>query len=236
MNHSEQINELSLALAKAQGKFQAIKRSKSVEVAGKTRDGRDFKYKYAYAPLDEILNATRPALSENGLALIQTTEEGDRGTLLKTMLVHGSGQWVASYKALGHFEDPQKFGGALTYYRRYEISAILGISSEEDDDANGVVGNETKRKPQTNERLPIANPDTGEVTQLKPESKSGNVGNGHDKKSSDATTAFWKTARNMQLTKEKALVILANAGGDFEVALDRLTGTAQEPAEGDGGY
>lgn len=145
-NHSEQINELAAALATAQGKFQPIKKSKTVEVNGKTRDGRDFKYKYAYAPLDEILNATRPALSENGLAIIQTTDEGDYGTLLKTSLIHASGQWYNSYKILGRFEDPQKFGGALTYYRRYEISTVLGISSEEDDDANGVTGNEVQHK------------------------------------------------------------------------------------------
>lgn len=127
-NHSEQINELAAALAAAQGKFLPIKRSKTVEVVGKTRDGRDFKYKYAYAPLDEILNATRPALSENGLAIIQTTDEGAGGTVLKTSLIHSSGQWYDSYKYLGRFEDPQKFGGALTYYRRYEISTVLGVS------------------------------------------------------------------------------------------------------------
>jgi hypothetical protein len=239
VNHSEQINELAAALAVAQGKFQPIKRSKTVEVTGKTKDGRDFKYKYAYAPLDEILNATRPALSENGLALTQTTDEEDRGTMLKTMLVHSSGQWMASFKSLGRLEDPQKFGGALTYYRRYEISAILGISSEEDDDANGVVGNEVKRK--TPERRPDVNPETGEVTQLKQDSRStppakqepakpnGNGGNGH--KQADTTTLFWKTAREMELTKEKAQAILAAAGNDFAVALDRLTGNSQPPVE-----
>lgn len=162
-NHSEQINELAAALAAAQGKFQPIKRSKTVEVVGKTRDGRDFKYKYAYAPLDEILNATRPALSENGLAIIQTTNEGDNGTLLKTSLIHSSGQWYDSYKYLGRFEDPQKFGGALTYYRRYEISTVLGVSSEEDDAANGVTGNEAQYR-QKPGKLNV-DQSTGEVIQ-----------------------------------------------------------------------
>lgn len=159
-NHSEHINELAASLAAAQGKFQPIKRNKTVEVVGKTRDGRDFKYKYAYAPLDEILNATRPALSANGLAIIQTTEEGDGGTVLKTSLIHSSGQWYDSYKYLGRFEDPQKFGGALTYYRRYEISTILGVSSEEDDDANGVTGNEAQYKQKAR---PNIDQSTGEV-------------------------------------------------------------------------
>lgn len=187
-NHSEQINELAAALAAAQGKFLPIKRSKTVEVAGKTRDGRDFKYKYAYAPLDEILNATRPALSENGLAIIQTTDEGDGGVLLKTSLIHSSGQWYDSYKYLGRFEDPQKFGGALTYYRRYEISTILGVSSEEDDDANGVTGNEAQYKQKqakpnidqnTSEVIPPptnGKPKPQQVTEQAPKAKAPTTG------------------------------------------------------------
>lgn len=47
----------------------------------------------------------------------------------------------------------------------------------------------------------------------------------------DATTQFWRTAKEMELTKEKAQAILAQAGNDFSVALDRLTGTAQPPVE-----
>lgn len=162
-NHSEHIDKLAAALAAAQGKFQSIKKSKTVKVFGKTKDGRPFEYNYAYAPLDEILNATRPALSENGLAIIQTTDEGDYGTLLKTSLIHASGQWYNSYKILGQYEDPQKFGGALTYYRRYQVSTVLGISSEDDDDANGATDRDAKlvaKKQSTHQDAPAvsANP------------------------------------------------------------------------------
>lgn len=173
MDQVNEIGQLAAALALAQGKFQPIKRNKTVKVFGKTKDGRPFEYNYAYAPLDEILNATRPALSENGLAVIQTTDEGEGGTLLKTMLIHASGQWVESYKNLGRFEDPQKFGGALTYYRRYQISAILGISSEEDDDANGVTGNETQAKQKAAAR-PAVDQSTGEVITKQPPKANGN--------------------------------------------------------------
>lgn len=160
-NHSEQINELAAALAAAQGSFLPIKKSKNVEVSGTTKDGKPYRYKYAYAPLDEILNATRPALSANGLAIIQTTKEDSGGTLLETSLIHSSGQWYKSYKGLGRWDKPQEFGGSLTYYRRYEISTILGVSSEEDDDANGVTGNEAqyKQKP----AKPNVDQSTGEV-------------------------------------------------------------------------
>lgn len=191
MDQVNEIGQLAAALALAQGKFQPIKRSKAVKVFGKTKDGRPFEYNYAYAPLDEILNATRPALSENGLAVIQTTDEGEGGTLLKTMLIHASGQWVESYKNLGRFEDPQKFGGALTYYRRYQISAILGISSEEDDDANGVTGNETQAKQKAAPR-PAVDQNTGEVMPAKTN------GNG---KPAEATTKAPAPTNGEQLLK-----------------------------------
>lgn len=190
-NHSEQIDKLAAALAAAQGKFLPIKKSKAVEVSGTTKEGKPYRYKYAYAPLDEILNATRPALSENGLAIIQTTDEGDGGTLLKTSLIHSSGQWYNSYKYLGRFDKPQEFGGALTYYRRYEISTVLSVSSEEDDDANGITGNEAQYKQKPANR-PNVDPATGEVQPAKkpqpkqdsepvpvqPESKKPTNGNG----------------------------------------------------------
>lgn len=237
-NHSEQINELAAALAVAQGKFQPIKRSKNVEVSGTTKDGKPYRYKYAYAPLDEILNATRPALSENGLAIIQTTKEGDGGTILKTSLIHSSGQWYDSYKNLGKYDKPQEFGGALTYYRRYEISTVLGVSSEEDDDANGVTGNEAqyKQKPATNR--PNVDASTGEVIPAKKaqpnqdskpvQAESKKLTNGHGRVATDPASQFWATAGEMKLGKDKGQAILQNAGNDFEVALDRLTGKAQE--------
>lgn len=152
---SDTIGELSAALSKAQGNFQSIKRSRTVEVTGTTKQGRDYKYTYNYAPLDEILNATRPALAENGLAILQRTDETERGTVLETMLSHSSGEWISSFKVLGTFDDPQRFGGALTYYRRYEISAILGISSEEDDDGNGATGREAKQQPKQERHQPV---------------------------------------------------------------------------------
>lgn len=162
-NHSENIDQLAAALATAQGSFLPIKRNKNVEVSGTTKDGKPYRYKYAYAPLDEILNATRPALSANGLAIIQTTKEEAGSTLLETSLIHSSGQWYKSYKGLGRFDKPQEFGGALTYYRRYEISTILGVSSEEDDDANGVSGNQAQEKQKA--AKPIVDQSTGEVIQ-----------------------------------------------------------------------
>jgi hypothetical protein len=71
-------------------------------------------------------------LSANGLAFVQTISDG----VLHTRLLHTSGQWIASEHPLPMSGKPQEIGSALTYARRYSLSALLGIAADEDDDAN----------------------------------------------------------------------------------------------------
>ena len=121
MNTSEQIDELAGALAKAQG---------MMENAVMNRTNPHFKSRYA--DLAAIINAARKALSANGLAFVQTISDG----VLHTRLLHTSGQWIASEHPLPMSGKPQEIGSALTYARRYSLSALLGIAADEDDDAN----------------------------------------------------------------------------------------------------
>jgi len=63
---------------------------------------------------------------------VQTIENG----VLHTRLLHTSGQWIASEHPLPMSGRPQEIGSALTYARRYSLSALIGIAADEDDDAN----------------------------------------------------------------------------------------------------
>lgn len=84
------------------------------------------------------------------------------------------------------------------------------------------------------------------VQPVRTEAPKKTNGNGHGKKPKHPSVIFWETANQMEVAKEAAQGILAQAGNDYEVALDRLTGMAQPPAtddslgfnddEGDGGY
>ena len=121
MKTSEQIDELAGALAKAQG---------MMENAIMNRVNPHFKSKYA--DLAAIFDAARKPLSANGLAIVQTIGNG----VLHTRLLHTSGQWIASEHPLPMSGKPQEIGSALTYARRYSLSALLGIAADEDDDAN----------------------------------------------------------------------------------------------------
>ena len=57
--------------------------------------------------------------------------------MLVTTLWHSSGQWISSEYPLPSSGRPQEIGSAITYARRYSLSAIVGNSADEDDDAEG---------------------------------------------------------------------------------------------------
>ena len=126
MIHSESLKELSTALSKAQGEFDGV-----------TKDATNPFFKSKYATLDAVIKAVKPIMAKNGLAVIQGNELDQNGVVVTTLLTHSSGEWVESKLYLPVTkQDPQGYGSAITYGRRYALSAILGISSDEDDDGN----------------------------------------------------------------------------------------------------
>jgi len=126
MNQTPEINELVAALAKAQGKMQPAVFNKS-----------NTHFKQKYADFTSVMDACRAPLSENGLAVMQYCETVNEKLLFVTMLAHISGQWIKSYMPLvPKVMDSQGIGSAITYCKRYGLSALLGIVSDEDKDAD----------------------------------------------------------------------------------------------------
>lgn len=140
MKRSESIKEIAIALCKFQAK-----------VKNPSNNATNPMYKSKYSTLDNVINTVKPVLSEFGLSYLQsptTSEDGLHiGTV--TLLMHESGEWIESdpivlpaYK-LGKdavkIYDAQAAGIAITYGRRYSLSALLGVSSEDDDDANRII-------------------------------------------------------------------------------------------------
>jgi hypothetical protein len=91
---------------------------------------------YKYADLASIIDAIRKPLSDNNIAWTQTIEMRDGGLILATMLLHTSGQWIASEYPLPSSGKPQEMGSATTYAKRYSLAAIVGIAADDDDDAD----------------------------------------------------------------------------------------------------
>lgn len=96
--------------------------------------------KNKYAPLSEVLNLIRPLLTKNDIVLIQDTgASGEDKIYVQTKLLHTSGETMLSDKLIlkPDKQSAQGIGSAITYGRRYQLSTLLGIASEDDNDGNG---------------------------------------------------------------------------------------------------
>jgi hypothetical protein len=124
MNKSESIKELAGALAKAQG-----------EIKGALKDQNNPFFKSKYADLGSVVEAIRAPLSKHGLSYVQLTEPTEKDEVrVETVILHASGEWIGSVLALPVSKaDAQGFGSALTYARRYGLSAAFGVAPEDDD-------------------------------------------------------------------------------------------------------
>lgn len=119
-------------------------------------------FKSKYAPLNDILNLVRPLLTRNGILMTQNIGTDDEGRpYVQTILIHESGEHLETDKLTVKLDknSVQGVGSAITYIRRYQLSAMLGISSEDDDDANQVSPQPTskpngKSEPKTKTRPP----------------------------------------------------------------------------------
>lgn len=97
-------------------------------------------YGYSYADLPTIFEAINPVMKKHGLGLTQLID----GQQIKTILFHAeSGETLESNTdipqevELKGMNDYQVLGSAITYIRRYSLSAILGIVTDKDTDAQG---------------------------------------------------------------------------------------------------
>lgn len=124
MNRSESISALAAAMAKAQGEVGiAIKNAVNPHLKNK------------YADLGAVWDAVAPALKANGLSVLQMPCPSDDGKLhLETMLLHTSGEYISSVMVMPiSKQDPQGYGSALSYARRYSLASMMGVTQDDDD-------------------------------------------------------------------------------------------------------
>lgn len=136
---SEALTKLYPALLAAQQSMGKVK-----------KDAKNPAFRSNYATLQSILETIEGPLWDNGLLVVQQFQydrivhgrndaAGEGTPILITRLVHAaSGESIESVVAVSSKDphDPQKVGSAITYYRRYSLLALLGLTPEEDDDGN----------------------------------------------------------------------------------------------------
>jgi hypothetical protein len=141
MQMSNSIAALAAALSAAQG---------AIEAASKGAVNPYFKSKYA--DLNALREVIREPLAANGLSVVQFARSTQAGELVEveTMLAHASGEFLRDTLSLPVGRkydkegnplpvDVQSIGSAITYARRYSLSAILSLAAD-DDDGNAAVG------------------------------------------------------------------------------------------------
>lgn len=122
------------ALAKAQGAFKPIVKNRAATIHQKGKTA----YSFTYADFQEIREKTTPALSENGICLFQLVTEADNATVIRTVLGHTSGAQIEGLMRVPRGDgDIKDFGAAITYLRRYIVTAMLGVAADDDLDENG---------------------------------------------------------------------------------------------------
>jgi hypothetical protein len=126
MNTSPETKEIFTALAKAQGELKTLSLNKV-----------NPHFKSKYADLTETLEMARPILAKHGMAIVQSVSTTDQDYWVHTRITHLSGQWIAdSFKLIILQKNMQGLGSAITYAKRYQAQAMLGLSGDEDDDGN----------------------------------------------------------------------------------------------------
>ncbi|WP_168735172.1 ERF family protein [Pseudothauera rhizosphaerae] len=123
-----------------------VKAQKNFAPALKTSSNPHFRSKYA--DLAACVEAVVDALNGAGIALMQRCHECDDGVIVETVFVHESGETMDAGKlhVPASKADPQGYGSALTYARRYSLMAACGIAPE-DDDGNAASGKNKSAAP-----------------------------------------------------------------------------------------
>jgi len=139
-----------------------VKAQRGFAPALKTSTNPHFKSKYVQ--LAGCIEAVVDALNAEGIALIQRTFEDSTGVTVETVFIHESGEMLECGKlhVPASKQDPQGYGSALTYARRYSLMAACGIAPEDDDGNAGSRRTEAKTPDITDHLLAIASSSSSE--------------------------------------------------------------------------
>lgn len=161
-NTTIKTSEETNALFKALALFQK-------EVAQPKKDANNPFFKSKYVPLENVVDVIHNASAKLGLYEATYPAQQDGLVGVGVIITHESGQYIQYPPVLlrPSKNDPQGYGAAMTYARRYALSAAFGIASETDDDANSISTKQQKEptnKPETIK--PFKKPTVAEATKL----------------------------------------------------------------------
>lgn len=123
MRASESIKEIAAALLKAQCAIGAAKKSAT-----------NPHFKSRYADLPAVIEAVKPALNAEGIVFLQPVSGDSTGVTVTTRLQHVSGEWMEETLFIPvSVANPQAYGSAISYARRYSLQSFTGLPADDDD-------------------------------------------------------------------------------------------------------
>jgi len=113
-------------------------------------------FKSKYASLTSVVDSVREPLSKNGIALVQSISTVGDVTMIITSLIHCSGQWLSDggFPLILDKQNMQGMGSAVSYAKRFGLSALMSQVADEDDDGEGSIGRPKKE----DDRKPVVKP------------------------------------------------------------------------------
>lgn len=138
MQTSEQISEIATALSAAQAEMKPA-----------LKDATNPAYRSKYADLTAVWEACRGPLTKHKLAVLQDATMVEQSVSVVTRLVHASGQWIEFGPLVIPMAkaDAHGVGSAISYAKRYGLSAAIGVVAEDDDDGESAVGRSAAAAP-----------------------------------------------------------------------------------------
>lgn len=149
MKTSESIKNLSKALLAAQK-----------NMGGAVKGAKNPYFKSNYSDYNSVLEVAKEPLNEAGVIVLQPTVVREGKTLVETTLLHAdSGEYMSGEMEVvcAKANDPQAYGSAITYARRYALQAMLSIPSV-DDDSESAMQRPAQQQAKPAASAPVAKP------------------------------------------------------------------------------
>lgn len=131
MKTSESIKAIMKAIQNVQQGADPVKKTTTGQVGTRS---------YMYANMVDTWATIKDLLKSNNLVIVQSPTSGDNyvGHLFETTIYHTeSGEWIRQQMNMVlQRDDPQGIGAAITYYRRYMVTSMLGLIPDDDNDAS----------------------------------------------------------------------------------------------------
>lgn len=144
------------------------------EMTNAVKDAKNPFFKSKFADLNAVREAAEPPLAKHGISVLQPMVQKEGKSYVRTLLLHESGQFLASDTEVvcAKQNDPQAYGSAVSYARRYGLQALVSLGAEDDDAEAGMGRNKQVQQAVTTNSTVLGKEQVPASTELKTTSSS----------------------------------------------------------------